>query len=204
MDFNAIIKRVINIITKTNDEWDAIKSESLTIQDIYFKFAIIVYAIPSAALLIGMILQGAPIMMSLVMAIFLYAFTIGVLFLIGLLIDVIGPQFGGTKDMISSQTLAVFSLVPYAVISVLFILPFGFGGFGFGGGFFYIVLLVSLFSFYLMFIGAPKLKNISQQDKIIPFVIIMAIIWLILIYIDFRLSAEIAFRAFIGSIRAGF
>lgn len=204
MDFNAIIKRVINIITKTNDEWDAIQNESLTIKDLYLKFAIILYAIPSVALLIGMILQGAPIMMSLVMAIFLYALTIGILFLIGLLIDVIGPSFGGTKDMISSQKLAVFSLVPYAVIGVLFILPFGYGGFGFGGGIFYLVLLVSLFSFYLMYIGAPKLKNISPQDKVIPFIIIMAVIWLILIYIDFRISAEIAVRAFIGSLRVGY
>jgi hypothetical protein len=201
MDFNAIIKRVINLITKTKEEWDAIQGESLTIKDIYLKFAIILYAVPSVALLIGMIIQGAPIMMALMMAIFLYVITIGVLFLIGVIIDVLAPQFGGTKDMVSSQKLAVFSLVPYAVAGALFILPIGFGGFGFGGGMFYLVLLVSLYSFYLMFLGAPKLKNISQQDKVIPFIIIIAVIWLILIYIDFRISAEVAVRSFLGSLR---
>lgn len=202
MDFNAIIKRVINLITKTKEEWDAIQGESLTIKDIYLKFAIILYAVPSVALFIGWLILGVPFGMSIVMAVFLYVITIGVLFLMGLLVDVLAPAFGGTKDMVSSQKLAVFSLVPYGVLGVLFILPIGSG---FGGGLFYLIMLVSLFSFYLMYLGAPKLKNIpNQQDKIIPFIIIMAVIWLVLIYIDFRISAEISFRALVGSFGRGF
>jgi hypothetical protein len=202
MDFNAIIKRAIAIITKPKDEWASIRSESLTIKDLYLNYAIILYAIPSIALLIGMIIVGAPITMALVMAIFLYALTIGVLFLIGLLIEVIGPQFGGTKDMISSQKLAVFSLTPYALIGIIFILPLGrFYG---GAGIFYLIMLVSLYSFYIMYLGAQELKGITAQDKLIPLVIIMAVIWLILIYIAYRISASIAVEVFIGSIRTGF
>lgn len=202
MDFNAIIKRAIAIIIKPKGEWSSIKSESLTIKDLYFKYAIIVYAIPSVALLIGSIIAGAPIMMSLVWAIFLYALTIGVLFLIGLLIDVIGAAFGGAKDMISSHKLAVFSLTFYALIGVIFILPLGslYGG----GGIFYLVLLVSLYSFYIMYLGAPELKGITASDKLIPLVIIMAVIWVILIYIAYRISAQIALEMPIGSIRARF
>lgn len=204
MDFNAIIKRVINLITKTNEEWDAIQGESLTIKDIYLKFALILYAVPSAALFIGWLIIGVPFGMSIVMAIFLYAITIGVLFLMGLLVDVLAPAFGGTKDMVNSQKLVVFSMVPYAVIGALFILPIG-GGYGLGGGLFYIIMLVSLFSFYLMYLGAPKLKNIpKQQDKLVPFIIIMAIIWLVLIYLDFRISGEISVRALMSSFRRGF
>jgi len=204
MDFNAIIKRVINLITKTNEEWDAIQGESLTIKDIYLKFAIILYAIPSVALFIGWLIGGVPFSMAIVMAIFLYAITLGVLFLMGLLVDVLAPAFGGTKDMANSQKLAVFSMVPYAVIGALFILPIG-GGFGFGGGLFYLIMLVSLFSFYLMYLGAPKLKNVpKQQDKLLPFIIILAVIWLVLIYLDFRISFEVSFRTLLGSFRRGF
>jgi hypothetical protein len=202
MNFNAIFKRAIALITKPKDEWATIKSESLTIKDLYLNYAIILYAIPSAALLIGMIITGAPITMALVWAVFLYVLTIGVLFLIGLLIEVIGAQFGGTKDMISSQKLAVFSLTPYALIGIIFILPLGrFYG---GGGIFYLVMLVSLYSFYIMYLGAQELKGITAQDKLVPFVIIMAVIWLILIYVAYRISARIALEILIGSFRSGF
>lgn len=202
MDFNAIFKRAFAIIFKPKEEWAKIKSESLTIKDLYLNYAIILYAIPSVALLIGMIISGAPIGMALVWAIFLYILTIGVLFLIGLLIDVIGAQFGGNKDIVGSHKLSVFSLTPYALIGIIFILPLGrFYG---SGGIFYIVLLVSLYSFYIMYLGAQELKGITAQDKLIPFVIIMAVIWLILIYIAYRISARIALEILIGSFRSGF
>ena len=202
MNFNAIFKRAIALITKPKDEWATIKSESLTIKDLYLNYAIILYAIPSIALLIGMIIIGAPITMALVMAIFLYVLTIGVLFLIGLLIEVIGAQFGGTKDMISSQKLVVFSLTPYALIGIVFVLPLGslYGG----GGIFYLIMLVSLYSFYIMYLGAPALKGITASDKLIPLVIIMAVIWLVLIYLAYQISARIAFEVLIGSALRGF
>jgi hypothetical protein len=204
MDFNAIIKRAIAIIFKPKEEWATIKSESLTLKDLYLNYAIILYAIPSVAFLIGRIIGGAPIGMALVWAILLYVLTIGVLFLMGLLVEVIGAQFGGAKDMIGSHKLAVFSLTPYALIGIIFILPVGgFYGFG-GGGIFYIVLLVSLYSFFIMYLGAQELKGITAQDKLIPFVIIMAVIWLILIYVAHRISASIAYDLLIGSFRRGF
>ncbi len=202
MNFNAIFKRAIALIVKPKDEWATIKSESLTIKDLYLNYAIILYAIPSVAFLIGMIVAGMPITIALVWAILLYVLTIGVLFLIGLLIEVIGAQFGGTKDMVGSHKLAVFSLTPYALIGIIFILPIGslYGG----GGIFYLVLLVSLYSFFIMYLGAQELKGITAQDKLIPFVIIMAVIWLILIYVAYRISASIALEVFIGSFRRGF
>jgi hypothetical protein len=202
MNFDAIFKRAFAIIFKPKDEWTKIKSESLTIKDIYLNYAIILYAVPYIAFLIGMIIAGAPIGMALVWAIFFYALTIGVLFLMGLLVEVIGAQFGGTKDMISSHKLAVFSMTPYAIIGIISILPLGtFYG---GGGIFYIILLVSLYGFYIMYLGAQELKGITAQDKLIPLVIIMAVIWLILIYIAFRISGRIALEVFIGSLRRGF
>ncbi len=190
MDFNAIIKRVINLITKPNEEWDTIRNESITIKDLYMKYALILFAIPNVAMFFGMSFSHTSITMALFWAIFFYACTIGTLFLMGVLIDVIGPQFGGSKDTLSAQKLAVFSMVPYALIGALMIFPFRFDSF------FYSIMLLSLSSFYLMYIGLPKLKNITLQDKQIPFIAIMVVIWLIVIYIDFRLSGRIASEMF--------
>ena len=198
MDFNKIIKRAIGLITKSNEEWDKIQNESLSLKNLYINYAIIVYAIPSVALLFGMIIMGAPIGMSLIMSIIFYILTIGIIYLIGILIDVIGKQFGGTKDMLGSQKLAVFSLTPFGLIGALFILPIG--GSGYVPGIFYLIILISLYSFYLMYLGASKIKNIAK-DKLVPFIVIIAVIWVVLIYIDFRISSRIALEAFIGSLR---
>ena len=53
MDFNAIIKRVIGIITKPNSEWVTIKNESTTIADMFTKYVLILAAIPAIAGFLG-------------------------------------------------------------------------------------------------------------------------------------------------------
>ncbi|MCK4766387.1 MAG: hypothetical protein KAW12_29600 [Candidatus Aminicenantes bacterium] len=191
MNFNAIIKRVKNMVFKTGEEWDNIRGESTSIQDLYLKFGIIVYAVPAAAFFIGMLIafRGRLFGRVLFMAILFYAFTMGVIFLMGLLADVIGKQFGAPKDMSASQKLCVYSLTPYAVIGVLFLFL------TIGGGISYLILAASLFSFYPMALGAGKLKDIAK-DKLVPFIAIMAIAWLILIYAAYQLSGRIVFSRF--------
>lgn len=132
MDFNALIKRVIAILTKPNEEWATIQSESISIKDLYLKFALVVYALPSVALFFGWLFMGAPIGIALLMAILLYVLTLVAIYVLGILIDVIGAQFGGSKDMEAAQRLAVYSFTPYAIVGILFIFPLR--SFFFGGG----------------------------------------------------------------------
>ncbi|MCP4220681.1 MAG: YIP1 family protein [bacterium] len=195
MNFDAIIKRIINLITKPADEWAKIKSESMTVKDMYLGFAIIVYAIPSVALFLGLLFAGAPFGMTLAMALFLYIFTIGILFLMGIIIDAVAPSFGGAKDLESSHKLAVFSFTPYALLGVLYLIPMR------GRSVLLIALVLSLVSIYFLYIGAQKLKNM-MPDKMMPFVIIMGVAWLILLYFAQELSMRIAIEVLLSSVRS--
>ncbi len=188
MDFNAIIKRVTNLIFKPAEEWDTINGESTTLENLYLKYAIILFAIPAVGFFLGMLFafRGHLFGRVFVLMIIYYIFSMGAVFLLGLLCDVLGVQFGAQKDAVASHKLTVYSLTPYAVVGALFILL------GFIGAIRYIVLAASLYSFYLFYLGAPKIKGIAK-DKMIPFTVIMAVIWIVLIFLAGEISARIVF-----------
>ncbi|MCK4835589.1 MAG: hypothetical protein KAT17_03090 [Candidatus Aminicenantes bacterium] len=103
MDFNAIIKRAIAILTKPNDEWKVIKGESATIQDLFLKYAILLAAIPAVAGFLGWIIIGrsflgitirAPFGRGFLWLLFTYIFSLVGVYLLGLIIDVLAPTFG--------------------------------------------------------------------------------------------------------------
>lgn len=196
MDFNAIIKRVIGISTNPNGEWDTIKGEAITVKDLYMKFAIFLYAIPSIALFFGSIFSRMPIFPALLLMIFSYIFTVGGIFLLGIIANALSPNFGGDNDAVSSHKLIVFGMVPYAVLGALFLLVF------LTSAMFYLVLIGSLYCFYLIYIGAQKLKGMTQ-DKVVPFVAILAVIWLVLLFLIKEITGRIAMEIWLSSLRGG-
>ncbi|HLP48096.1 MAG TPA: Yip1 family protein, partial [Candidatus Kapabacteria bacterium] len=154
MDFNAIIKRVIGIITKPNIEWVVIKENKLmTVSDMFLKYAIVLAAIPAIAGFIGNALIGTsymgftvkyPISSALIWAIMTYIMQLVGAFLVGVIIDALATTFGAQKDMVESMKTAVFSFTAAWVSSILLIIP------ALG----VLVMVVGgLYSLYLLYLG---------------------------------------------------
>ncbi len=178
MDFNKIIQRVINIITKPKSEWIAIKNESLSTKDIFVKYAIWVAIIPVVASFIGVTVFGikiawatvrVPFGRAFVSMIFQYIFILAGAFLLGFIIDSLAPSFGAKKDMEASLKVAVFSAFPGWIAGILGIIP-AIAMIGFIAG---------LYSLYVMYIGLKELKE-TPDDKYMGYFIVTIVVYIVI------------------------
>lgn len=132
MDFNAIIKRVIAILTKPKEEWEVIKNEQMSVADMYTKYAIVLAAIPAIAGFIGWAAIGksfgfmtirVPVFRALIWAIFQYAMSLGAVYLMALIIDALAPSFGAKKDMNRSLKVTIFAYTAAWVGGIFYLIP---------------------------------------------------------------------------------
>ena len=191
MDFNAIIKRAVGILTKPNDEWKVIKGESATIQDLFLKYAIFLAAIPAIAGFLGWILIGrsflgitvrAPFGNSILWAIFSYVFSLAGVFLLGFIIDSLAPSFGSKKDLVVSMKVAVYAYTAIWVAGIFYLIP----------NISFLAFIGGLYSLFLLYMGIKDLKE-PPQDKAVGYFAATIVIALVISVIIGMLVTLIAF-----------
>jgi len=165
MDFNAIIKRVIAIITKPKEEWEVIKNENMTIADMYMKYALILAAIPAIAGFIGWVAIGRslgfgtfriPAGRALIWAILLYVLSLVGVYILAVIIDALAPSFGSKKDMNRSMKVTVFSYTAAWIGGIFNLIP----------ALAIIGAIAGIYTLVLLYIGMKSLKEVPQ-DKMV-------------------------------------
>ena len=86
-------------------------------------------------------------------AIFSYAASCAILVLLGLIIDLLAPRFGGRRDFEDAFKLAVYSFTPLWLAGIFLLLP----GLRF-------LLLTGVYGIYLFWLGAPRLAKVPEQQ----------------------------------------
>jgi hypothetical protein len=110
------------------------------------------------ATLIGVIAPGGGIIRAglvdgLFGAIFSYAMNCAMVLILGLIIDLMAPTFGGRRDFEDAFKLAVYSCTPLWLAGIFLILP----GLRF-------LLLTGCYSIYLLWLGIPRLMKVPEQQ----------------------------------------
>ena len=86
-------------------------------------------------------------------AIFSYAASCAIVVLLGLIIDLLAPRFGGRRDFEDAFKLAVYSFTPLWLAGIFLLLP----GLRF-------LLLTGVYGIYLFWLGAPRLAKVPEQQ----------------------------------------
>ena len=107
--------------------------------------------------LIGVIVPGAGAVRTSVFdglfgAIFGYVMTCATVLLLGLLIELLAPWFGGRRDFDSAFKLAVYSFTPVWLAGIFLVLP----GLRF-------LMLAGLYGVYVLWLGLPRLVKAPEQ-----------------------------------------
>jgi hypothetical protein len=168
-----IVERVKSLILQPKQEWQKIDGESHTVQGLYTSYVMILAAIPAVCGFIGLSLIGigvfgatyrVPIASGVAHMVVQYLMSLGMVYVIALIIDALAPNFGSQKNF--SQAFKVAAFMPTAswVAGVFAIIP----SLGIIGA------LLSLYSLYLLFVGLPVLMK-TPQDKAIPYVVVVII-----------------------------
>ena len=153
-----LIQRTQDILLKPKDTWPQIAQETTTTQSIYQEWLLIMAAIPAVAGFIGLSVIGAgafgfsyrmPIISGLVHMVVSYGLWLVMVYLMALLVDVLAPNFGGTRDRMAALKLMAYSSTAGFIGGAFQLLP----SLGVVG------LLFSLYSVYLLYLGLPVLMR---------------------------------------------
>jgi hypothetical protein len=177
MDFNAIIKRVMSLVTKPKEEWQTIKNEKMSVVDMFTKYAIILAAIPAIAGFIGYSVIGVsvgfgtfriPVGRSILWAILIYVLSLAGVYLLAFIIDALAPAFGSTKNLAVSLRVVIFSYTAVWLGGIFYIIP----------ALSIITFLIGLYTLYLLYLGMEILKEVPK-DKMVGYFVVTIIITII-------------------------
>jgi hypothetical protein len=159
------VERVKAMLLSPKSEWPRIAAEPMTVPQIYTQWIMLLAAIAPVAIFIG---YG-----NLRFAIAQYVLVLAITALIALIVDLLAPQFGGTRDYVASLKLAAFSYTPAFLAGIFHVL-------GPWGGL--LILLASVYAWYTFFLGAPVLRKCSPQMAI-PFTLLVVVAGMLLGYL---------------------
>jgi len=175
-----LVERVKEIIIKPKVTWETIKGETSTVKDLFTSYAAVLALIPAVANFIGLSFIGVsstivhyrvPVTSGLVYAVLQYVLTLVGMYVVAFIINALAPSFNSKKDMPAAVKMAVFSWTPALIAGVLGIIP----------ALSPLILLASLYSLYLFYIGLPILME-TPKEKAVPYfavVIVSSIVVLI-------------------------
>ncbi len=189
-----LVPRVRGLLLKPKDEWLKIKGEPTPVAQLFTSYAMILAAVPAVAQFVGRLLFRSEIPFSevpvwgvgraLTSAILSYVFSLAIVYLFGVIVDALAPNFSSARSLPNAMKLAVYSMTPVWVAGILYLIP----GLGI------LVLLAGLYGLYVLYEGfqAPMME--TPKDRVMGFLVISIIVvvalsvvgWLLLVALSFR------------------
>lgn len=190
----SLFDRAKNILVTPKTEWEVIKTESLSVGDMFTKYAMILAAIPAIAGLIGYSVFGfsygfgsfhLPIGTGILWTISTYILSLAGIYILAFIIDALAPSFGSTKDMSASMKVAVFSYTASWIAGILMIFPV----------ISWIAIIGSIYSLVLLFMGLRSVKEVPQE-KLTGYFIVTLVIAVVIYLLAGWIVSSIVFRGY--------
>lgn len=167
-----LIQRVRDILLRPAQTWEVIDPEPATTGSLYKGYIIPLAAIPAIAAFIGLALVGVGVpgfgfktgvVSTAVGQVVQYLLTLGMTFVLALIIDGLAPTFGGQKNQIQALKVAAYSSTAWWVAGIVLIIPM-----------LAPLMLVGLYSLYLLYTGLPRLMK-TPAEKSVPYVAVIIV-----------------------------
>jgi hypothetical protein len=184
-----LVDRAKNILITPKTEWEVIKNEQTSTADLFTKYAMILAVIPVIATIIGFSIIGVsfgfgvafkwPFSASLLHGVVSYILNLVSIYVIALIVDALAPSFGSTKNLDASLKVVLYSYTASFVAGIFMIIPM----------LSWLALLVSLYSFYLMYLGLKIVKD-TPEDKLAGYLVVTILISIVIyVVIGFIVNA---------------
>ena len=176
-----MVDRVKSILMKPRETWAVIESEPASVAGLYRGYILPLAAIGPVCVMVGSLVFGygafgvtwrPSILGAAAMALTQYVLSLGMVFGLGLIIDALAPNFGGTRDRIQAFKVATYSMTASWVVGVFGLLPP-----------LTILGVLGLYGLYLLWTGLPLLMKV-EEDKATPYtalVIVAALVMAVVI-----------------------
>jgi hypothetical protein len=145
----ALVERITNILLKPKFEWPKIADEAATVSSLFTGYIMLLAAIGPVV----MALKSGP-----AIALLSYAITLGVTYLVAMIVDALAPTFGGEKNFIQSLKLTAYSYTAAWIAAVLQVVPL-LGGI--------LSLLGTVYAWYTFYLGVAVMKKCPQEKAVV-------------------------------------
>jgi hypothetical protein len=190
-DHAKIITRVKDILTQPSRTWDEIDVEPASIKGLYTGYVIPLAGIAAISSLIGMLLFGAGIMGlvvirpgivdTLVQTLISFVISLGGIYVLAMVIDLLAPKFEGTSNRLQAFKLAAYS-----------------GTAGWIGGFFALIptlggiigVVGAIYSLVIFYKGLPRLMK-SPEEKATPYFVVILLVLVVITLLVAGLEASL-------------
>jgi hypothetical protein len=158
-------RRARAILADPVGEWAAIESEPGDPAYVLSRYVTVLALIPAVfsfigACLVGVVVPNAglvrtPLVNGLFGAILGYVLSCAIVLILGVLINLVAPLFGGRRDFDSAFKLALYSFTPAWLAGIFLVLP----GLQF-------LTLTGLYGAYILWLGLPRLIKSPAQKSL--------------------------------------
>ena len=174
MDLNKLFNRAKNIIVKPDDEWQVIKGETTSKNEVIINYAVPLLVLIAIASLIGSSITklhlGISFTSVLVSVVIVFIIQFTAMYLSAIIINELAPSFGSKKDINAAFKLVVYASTASYVASIL-------------GGLIPVLSvlfsILGLYSIYLFWTGITPMMETPDNKKVgyilVWFLIIVAI-----------------------------
>jgi len=168
----SFVARVKGILLQPGREWEIIRGEPATVKGLFVGYAVPLALIGPVCGLIGGQLFGVnvmgavyrtPVLGALAGAVISYGLSLLGVYLLGLIIEALAPNFGGTKDRLAAMKVAVYSSTASWLSGVFGLIPA-----------LAILGILGLYSLYLLYTGLSPLMN-APRDKTVVYTVVVVI-----------------------------
>lgn len=172
-----IVTRVKGILISPRTEWPVIAAEPATVGSLFTGYAMILAAIPAIAGLIGATVVGfevdgrtftLPFGTTLFQAVVQYVLSLVGVWLLGMVIDLLAPSFGGTRDAVAAMKVAIYGATAFWLAGIFGIIPA-----------LAVLAILGLYSFYLFYTGLPVLMR-CPPDRALVYTAAVAVCGLVI------------------------
>lgn len=167
-----LVQRVKDILLRPSPTWDQIETEPTTTGELYKRYIIPLAAIPAVAGFIGFAIVGVgvpglgfktDIVWTAVSQALQFLLSLGMTFVMALIIDGLAPSFGGQKNQMQALKVAAYSSTAWWVAGIVLLIPM-----------LAPLMLAGLYSLYLLYTGLPRLMK-TPADKAVPYIAVVII-----------------------------
>jgi len=178
MDLAKLIERAKGICLSEVPIGPKIAAETTDVKSLYVGYAAILALIPAICGFIGMTVIGVsmpivgtirtPIAAGLAQLIIGYVLGLGVIYLVGMIVNALAPTFSGEKNLIQALKLVIYSSTPVWIAGVLSLIPM------LG----VLTIIAALYGLYLLYIGLPVLMK-NPEDKSIGYTALIVVCYIV-------------------------
>jgi hypothetical protein len=189
MDLNRVIQRARSLLVSPRTEWPVIAAETATVASLYREYIVVVAAVPAICLFIKTSILGyawhgfrvyrVGIAQGLTAAIVEYGASLGMVYVLALLIESLAPSFAAQPNRVQALKLAGYSYTASWVAGFAQVLPGLYGLFALAG---------AIYSVFLLYLGLPSTMKVLPERAgsyaAVTAVVALVLGWLVGLMID--------------------